>query len=179
MTIAHSYNRVINPLEEVALRLTYFVLSAVLRVVKVSSRLPFLVSWLIGMLLLITVGFLYTLIIYIPLLVARKKTKSDAKKMIKNIDKISETEAMELHLDMESFRERLDNIVDRANRFFVFAPITFELKKTSNSIKKVEEALFMKAYPEQENALTESQTRELFDLMKGWREDEKANMEVY
>ena len=174
MTITYNDNRVINPIEEILLNFTY----AVVSIFKPISRLPLFISWILGMILLVTLGFLYTIIFYLPLLASRKKINSDVKALIKNIDRFSESEAMELHIEFESLRKRMDKIVHKGNHFFVFTPIMHEIRKTSAQIKNAEETLFVKAYPDYENPLTKEQSEELYGLMRSWREDEKTNMEI-
>ncbi len=175
MTITYDHNKLINPLEEILINSTYGVIS----IFKPISRVPLFISWIIGMILLITIGLLYTIVFYLPLLYSRKKTKKEIGILVETIGELNDAEAVETHLAIEDLRKLLEKIVENGGSFFVFVPIIHEIKKTLSYVKNAETILFQKAYPEYDAPLTKEQEKELSNIFTGWREDEKENMEKY
>ena len=175
MTITYDHNKLINPLEEILINST----DGVISIFKPIYRVPLFISWIIGMILLITIGLLYTIVFYLPLLYARKKTKKEIGILLETIGELNDAEAVETHLAIEDLRKLLEKIVENGGSFFVFVPIIHEIKKTLSYVKKAETLLFQKAYPEYDAPLTKEQEKELSNIFTGWREDEKENMEKY
>jgi hypothetical protein len=161
--ITYNDTKVINRFEEGLLELVTFINS----LFKGITRLPLFFAWFIGIILLVTLGTLYTILMYLPLLFARKKIKQNLNELIQDIDSMDQRTAMKLHLAIEEYRSRIDVAVKKGGVFFVMLPITHELKKLSH-----------KAYPKRD--LTKDQECELVGMFGEWKEgwiDEK--MSVY
>jgi hypothetical protein len=172
--ITYNDTKVINRFEEGLLELVTFINS----LFKGITRLPLFFAWFIGIILLVTLGTLYTILMYLPLLFARKKIKQNLNELIQDIDSMDQRTAMKLHLAIEEYRSRIDVAVKKGGVFFVMLPITHELKKLSVHIRKAEVKLSHKAYPKRD--LTKDQECELVGMFGEWKEgwiDEK--MSVY
>ncbi|MCS6975117.1 MAG: hypothetical protein N2044_03670 [Cyclobacteriaceae bacterium] len=173
--IWHNY-RILHPSEEFLLNLTNTILSKFSRILSV---LPLLISWILGLIVLNTAGLLFTLIFYLPLLIARWQISSHVNLLIKNINTLNEADAVEFHLEMENLGKRLLETIVKGGHFFVFTPVIHELRKVAEQVKTAEQVLFQKAYPEYDSSLTKDQLDELYKVMASWREDEKSNLERY
>ncbi len=172
MTVSY---KVANPIEEFILDVT----DSAFDFLKPLKRLPSLISWVLVLLISTFFGFIYTLVFYLPIMFARRKTDILLDSLIDDINDIAEQEAMDLHLDIESLRKRMSTILSKGSRFFAIDPIMQEMKKMEVKLLLAEKVLYLKAYPENERPLTEDESKELYNLMSGWREDEKLNMETY
>lgn len=174
MTITYNH-KIINPFEEVIVYITNGVFSLFRQV----SRLPLIIGWVLGLALLITIGTIFTIVFYLPLLLSRRQIKSEMKSIINGIDQLDQRSAMELHSLIEECRIFFDKTDIGGRGFYVFLPLTHEIRKTSNHFKQAELALFKKAYPDFEKPLTSQEEQELISTFKGWKEDwadEKMNI---
>ncbi len=161
-------------------RLAYNFAYQVFEVFKKVSRLPVLIGWVIGLVLLVTVGFLYTILFYIPLLLVRKRLKREVNTRIAVIPLLAQREAMLEHAHIEEARIGLEKAARIGREFFVFLPLVNEIRKSALTLHKLEVALFTKSYPDYKKPLTSEQTEKLFDSTLPWREDwEDKSMDVY
>lgn len=177
MTITYHHTK--SPFDQIdtlAYNLAYGVFSGFKRV----TRLPVLVAWVIGLVLLITFGLVYTVIFYLPLLWVRKRLKNQVATLIRKVPTLETREAMLLHADVESSRIWLEKSARIGAGFFVFVPLVHEIKKSANTLHKLEVALFLKTYPDHHAPLTTDQAKELMAATENWRADwEDETMNVY
>ncbi|MCE2994612.1 MAG: hypothetical protein ACK5RG_01675 [Cyclobacteriaceae bacterium] len=175
MTIIYNRNNLINPLEEILLEIT----NSIVSIVKPIAKVPFVITWILGLVLLLTLGLGFTIIFYIPVLILRKQTKSEIRNMIGKIDQIPQREAMELLLKIDQIIEKLNKVTSNGNSFYVLLPIINEFKKTSGYFVEAAGKLQRIAYPNNEKQVTIDQEQQLIKIFSGWREDwmdEKMNV---
>lgn len=147
---------------------------------KGISRLPLLFAWSIGLVLLITVGLVYTILFYVPLLLVRKRLKRDVMKRLGVVASLPEREAMLELAHIEEIRITLEKAVRTGREFFVFLPLVQEIRKSVAILGKLEIALLARIHPESRKPLTPDQAEKLFEATLPWRGDwENQSMKVY
>jgi len=176
MIASYNDNKVVSPLEE----FLYHFTSDIVTVFRQIKHLPMILAWTLGLVLLMTIGLIFTILFYVPVLVARKQTQSVIKNLLKDIKSLDERSAMKLHLEIEEVRIRLDMVVNKGDSFFIFLPIIHEFKKTADFYRNAEVELFKAAYPNYEKQLTADQESEVKEIFQGWQEDwADEKMDVY
>lgn len=177
MTIAlHHSKSPLDHLDAVAYGVAHWVFSGF----KSITRLPILLAWAIGLVLAVTFGFIYTTIFYVPLVLVRKRMKHHVYTLLSQVHSLEDRDAMLLHADVEESRVRLERIARIGSTFFVFVPLTHEIRKSAATLHKLEVALFSRTYPDHRAPLSAEQARNLFEATKDWREDwEDKRMDVY
>ena len=137
--------------------------------VRVLSKTP----WIIALLLLVTVGLLYTLIFFIPLYFSRKANTLAVNKALGSLDELDDRDAMLYHSDIEQEVKKLTFLTKNTASFFVFKPLNNEFARILEDSKLLEVALFKQAYPSMDNILTSDQEAELIEAFKPWNQGTK------
>ncbi|MCZ8020198.1 MAG: hypothetical protein O9302_03205 [Cyclobacteriaceae bacterium] len=146
---------------------------------KLSKYLPTLLFWIIGLVLLFTLGLVYTIVMTTIMFSLRIAVKRKLNEALKEIDGLDEPKAIENHLKIERTIKLIDDSLVSSKNFFMFLILNREFEKLANDLRVIERALFAKAYPNYHQELSPEQQEELRTLMQSWREDEIANNEVY
>ena len=176
MTTTYIHTRGGDPIKEFLLDAT----TSLFVGIKEVAKLPVLVGWALGLILLTTIGLLYTILFYIPVLLARKTTRPKVQKILDNINQIPQRTAMEILLHTEQIRKKLDHAVEVGSGYFVFMPIIYEMRIGAKDLKEAEDALFKKAYPDFDREVSSSDKNQSKEIFRDWEEDWKdEKMDVY
>lgn len=157
--ITHNYT-LVSEFEKLIGRVLY-------RFTKLVAHWP----WLFALFALITFGFLYTLIAYLPILMLRRKTSSLLCDLSHDIDKgtLDERAGMELNLELEDLIPKLKSIAGTTKQFFVFSPVHDQLSLMYKEMSAAQVKLSRHLYPDAE--LTTQQGEELIEAFKSWNDN--------
>src|SRR5258706_11058500 len=115
-----------------------------LSIVRFVAKSP----WILALMLLITFGFTYTILAYVPLTVSRRINKRLVDSLMGSMKDFEQRQAMLFHLEVEDTVKKLNQVTVATRSFFVFRPLISEFKLILLDNQRLERALFAHAYPD-------------------------------
>lgn len=133
-----------------------------------ATKLP----WIIALVPLFLLGLIYTSLLFVPVLLARKSVTRLTNALLQDMSFINQREAMLLHAEIEEIRMKLQKFLIRTRSFFIFYPIVNELTLTVREYHRAESALSNIAYPNSNKPLTENQYETYLKAFRNWKDED-------